>query len=204
MNILTDALPDAVEIDGEEYPINTDFRAALRVILAYEDEELTAIEKQIITLQNLYPEQPPNTAAAVEMAGKFLNGGMEQGEAGEARQPRLYSFGKDSGLIYAAFRQTHGIDLSSADLHWWQFLALFMDLGADTAFCNLVGLRKRIKTGKATKEELRAYREMRDVIDLPEPDTRTAEEREKESEFLRLVQEGKRNREKQKQAEAGL
>ena len=48
----------------------------------------------------------------------------------------------------------------------------------------LIGLRKRIMTGKATKEERQAYQEMKDVLELEQPDTRTLEEKEQEAEFL--------------------
>lgn len=191
MNVLVDELPEAVEIGGQVYPIETDFRAALRCILAFEDEDLTGLEKQAVLLDNLYAERPHDLQGAFEQAIKFLNGG--HGSDGEESGPRLYSFSKDAGFIFAAFRQTHGIDLETASLHWWKFLALFMDLGSETTFCQLVSLRKRIKSGKASKEELRAYREMRDVIDLPE--TRTVEDREAEAKFLQLVEEGKRKRE---------
>lgn len=195
MNLLVDELPEAVEINGEEVAINTDYRACLRVILAFEDPDLTGLEKQLILLSNIYPELPADSDTAARQAVKFLNGGEEKAQDDSGPGLRLYSFSKDSSYIFAAFRQTHGIDLETAQLHWWKFLALFMDLGQDTTFCQLIGLRKRIKTGKASKEELRAYREMRDVIDLPEADTRSLEEREREAEFLRLVQEGQKHRE---------
>lgn len=197
MNILIDELPSAVEIDGREYALETDFRACLRAILAFEDSELTTWEKQAALLDNLYPEQPHDLEEAFRLGVRFLNGGEEVGEDEDAENkvsPRLYSFSQDARYIFAAFRQTHGIDLETTRLHWWKFLALFLDLGADTTFCNLVSLRKRIKTGKASKEELKVYREMRDVIDLPEPDTRTYEEREQEAEFMRMVNAAMRER----------
>lgn len=130
---------------------------------------------------------------AIQKATLFLNGGHAgTDDEDDVVHPRLYSFGKDADFIFSAFRQTHGIDLETADMHWFKFLALFMDLGQDTTFCHLVGLRKRIKTGKATKEERAAASEMGDLIDIPEPDTRTPDEKEAEAEFLRLVGEGKK------------
>lgn len=191
MNLLVEDLPEAVEIDEIETPINSDFRSCLRVILAFEDNELTWLEKQTLMLVNLYPEKPANIQMAIEQAIKFLNGGHED-DNDETPKPRVYSFSKDADLIYAAFYQTHGIDLQTAELHWWKFLALFKDLGADTAFCQLIGLRKRVKTGKASKEERRTAREMGEMFDIPELDTRTPEERDQEAEFLRLVQEGQK------------
>jgi hypothetical protein len=186
MNLLVEDLPEAVEIDGIETPINSDFRSCLRVILAFEDNELTGLEKQMLLLANLYPERPGNIEKAIEQAIKFLNGGREDGDDG-THKPRVYSFSKDADLIFAAFYQTHGIDHQTTELHWWKFQALFMDLGADTAFCQLVNLRKRVKTGRATKEERRAAREMGAIFDVPELDTRTPDEREAEARFLELV-----------------
>ena len=46
-----------------------------------------------------------------------------------------------------------------------------------------------MKTGKASKEERAAAREMGDIIDLPDIDNRTLDEKELESEFLRKVRE---------------
>lgn len=191
MNLLIDPLPTSVEIDGVEYKVNTDFRYALRAILAFEDESLVNTEKQIILLDNLYPVMPSNISEALRLAGLFLNGGKENDDSVE-QQPRLYSFSKDANLIYAAFKQTHGIDLADTEyLHWWKFLALFMDLGSDTAFCNLVGLRKRVKAGTATKDERKSAREMGDLFDVPEFDNRSLEEKEQEAKFLQMLEKGK-------------
>jgi len=194
VNVLVDQFPTAVQIDGSEYEIETDYRSCLRVILAFEDAALTDLEKQMVLLANMYPgSTPPDVRQAIEQATRFLNGGKEA-DGEEAGTPRLYSFGQDASFIFAAFRQTHGIDLETEQMHWWKFLALFLDLGADTTFCKVVSLRKRVKTGTATKEEKRLAREMGAVFDIPEIDTRTPEEKERETEFLRLVQEGERSR----------
>ena len=186
MNILTDALPLSVEVGGVEYPVNVDFRAALRSIMAFEDADLTADEKQIVMLYNLYGEDvPTDINGAMEQAAWFLNCGDKPQEKDSG--PRLFSFSKDARFIFAAFKQTHGIDLDSASLHWWKFLALFMDLGSETAFCQLTALRKRIKSGKATKEEKSAARDMGDLFDLDEAQDMTLEEREALAHFERLT-----------------
>ena len=195
MNILTDAPPETVEINTTEYRLNTDFRACLKIIMAFEDNELTPQEKQFILLGNLYSVVPNDLEAALDRANWFLNGGKDSATNTDEENPRVYSFAKDGNFIYAAFRQTHGIDLATAKLHWWTFLALFMDLGQDTTFCQLTALRKRLKTGKASKEEKAAALSMGEMIDLPEIDDRTLDEKEAENEFLRKVREleAKRN-----------
>lgn len=198
MNILVEQLPTTVQIDGEDVALDTDFRSALRAILAYEDEDLTRGEKIGLLIENLYPEPPSNLEAAARQGIWYLNGGEMPRD--EAPGPRLYSMAHDARYIYAAFRQTHGIDLQAIDyLHWWSFLALFMDLGSNTAFCGLVGFRKRLKAGKLSKDERRSYLEMKEVVDLPERDTRTPDEKAREDEFMRLVEEGRKRRAAQAQ-----
>jgi hypothetical protein len=188
MNILTDTLPETVVIDGLEYKLNTDFRAALRVIMAFEDVELTGYEKQVILIKVLYQQPPALLQEAVEKANWFLNGGKTGST--ESDGTRLYSFAKDADFIFAAFRQTHGIDLRRAELHWWEFMALFMDLGSETTFSSLISLRKRVKNGTATKEEKKAAQDMGELFDVPEVDTRTVDEKEAEREFMRLIKGG--------------
>jgi len=192
VNILVDELPTKVLVGGIECKIETDFRACLRIILAFEDDELTDYEKQMILLANLYRKLPADVEGAVRMGLKFLDGGVEPSEEAELKE-RMYAFNKDAGLIFAAFKQTHGIDLDTDKIHWWKFIALFMDLGSDTAFCNLIGLRKRMSDGTATKEERRLADELGDdVVKIPQKDLRTPEEKAREDEFMRLVKGGGR------------
>jgi len=195
MNILVDAPPESITIADTEYQLNTDFRACLKIIMAFEDNELTPQEKQLVLLGNLYSVVPNDLTAALDRANWFLNGGKENtSDENEITPVRVYSFAKDGNFIYAAFRQTHGIDLSTAQLHWWTFLALFMDLGQDTTFCQLTALRKRLKTGKASKEEKAAAHDMGEMIDLPDVDERSLDEKEAENEFLSKVRELKEKR----------
>jgi len=191
MNILVEQMPVAIEIDGREYEINYDFRSCLRIILAFEDPELAMIEKQIVLFDNLYKERPENLKEAFEKGIRFLNGGKENQEE---ERPRLYSFEKDSNFIMAAFQQTHGIDLENAEMHWWKFMALFMDMGSETTFSSIVSLRKRLKNGTATKEERSLAREIDDILELPELDNRTLDERESDEEFLSQIRAARNRR----------
>lgn len=186
MNILVDRLPTTLKVNGQEYRIDSDFRTCLRIMLAFQDAELAGFEKSVIFFENLFIDKPEDVKAALENGSWFLNGG--KAEKDEDEGPRVFGWNKDANLIFAAFQQTHGIDLNAIEyMHWWKFLALFMDLGSETAFCNLVGMRKRVKTGKASKEERQMAREMGDAFIVEEIDDRTVEEREAERAFLAMV-----------------
>lgn len=165
-----------VEIDGKEYELNTDYRAALYTILAFEDDELTQSEKACKMLDNLYFEMPDNLELALEKAQWFLNSGKKPLE--DDNPQRLYSFEQDAELIFSAFQQTHGINLNNTNLHWWRFFSLFMDLGKNTFFCSLTGLRSRYYAGKCTKEEKEEIHKMGDTFYVSQNTNLTFEEKE--------------------------
>ena len=211
MNILVSELPTSVTVNGRDIPINTDFRQSLAILLAFEDKELSGSEKSEIMLRGLFPDlsqyaphgdlqelTPRDWQDVLERANWFLNGGEEVKDDG-TKKPTVFSFTKDANLIYAAFQQTHGTDLQSVDMHWWRFLALFMDLGSETAFCQLTALRKRKKMGKLSKEERAMVRETGELFEVPEMDTRTLEEKEFENEFYRQAKEARAERKRAKE-----
>ena len=165
-SFLIEQFPDAIEIDGEIFTVNTDFRVGLQIMADFENPEFDQDERAYLMLNRIYVDLPEDKdlqfyQKAMEKAVKFLNAGDESAQDTEGK-PRLYSFNKDARLIYSAFSQTHAVDLQTADMHWWRFLALFMDLGADTAFNSMVNLRKRYHDGKLTDEEKKLVAQLGD------------------------------------------
>ncbi len=189
-NILVEAPPESIEIKGQMVEVNWDFRSCLRTILAFEDMELTGIEKSIVLIRNLYKEEPPDIREAIEKGIIFLDGGIEPDP--DNPDSRIFSFNQDARFIMAGFRQTYHMDLQKEELHWWTFLALFMDLGPDTTFSNLVGLRKRVKDGDATKEERKVASDLGEIFELPNFWDKTIEELEAEKMFFDALESGEK------------
>lgn len=168
MNYLLERMPQAVLIDSEAVPINTDFRVCLRAIQALEDERLMEHEKLTVLLTLLYPDPPKNTALAIKQGLKFLNLG-EEADAAKLKQQQVYSLTKDSSYIYTAFKSTFNIDLNSVEyLHWWKFRSLFADLGRDCFFNTLISLRSRQQSGKLTDSEKEFVRKNPELMSLTE------------------------------------
>ena len=201
MNILIDELPTKIEVNNKIYAINANFRNCLKIMEAFEDDELTDMEKYYVMLDLLYEEMPSqeDIEVAIEKAIKFLDGwnskavekAKEDNELLEdTKDLRLYSFSKDAKYIYSAMQQTHKIDLEKVDfMHWWKFLCLFLDLNRECYFSQMIYLRRQKQKGKLTDEERRTYYEMREILDLNYvPET----EREK-SEFEILLEAGENN-----------
>lgn len=161
MNRLTSKAPEFVKIDDIEYKINTNFRDCLKIILAFEDVNLTQDEQVRVLLYNLYSNEDGelsetlvNYQKAVELGIKFLDCGENNTDKKDNDKPRVYSFSQDSKYINSAIlNKTNGVNLEMIDyLHWWTFVNYFMDMG-ESQFSNIVHLREQHRKGKLTKEE---------------------------------------------------
>lgn len=171
------ALPDTVMVDGKAFLINTDFRVWLRF---ERDLKKHNKDKQPFDVSYLFPEDMPakidiNKLIEFERPPKELPRpiGQDDGRI-------IVDFDIDSDLIYAAFWQTYGIDLLTADLHWYQFTALFSSISEETMMAKVMGYRSYKKTDRKRdiRDELRRSWEI-----LPEL---TDEERKEIEEFESL------------------
>lgn len=154
MNILTDRLPETVEIGGAAFEINTDFRAGIAFELMVEKGE----EQIGKLLAPFFPDGFPSEIVTEDFVRDALDKTLvfyrmgddtEQKESKPGKQ--AYSFEVDAETIFADFWRYYGLDLSSSYLHWWSFRALLMGLPDDSGLkqrvyyrtCDLAGLPKK-------------------------------------------------------------
>lgn len=133
MNILTDKLPESVDLFGSPVPVRADHRSCIRAIVALlDDDTLDNDEAVCMAFRAFYVGdefwmQFPEEALAAET--EFLRGAPVpalpgQKSGGGTTNDRAYSFLYDQAAMYAAFWQQYRIDLTHDTLHWWQFKAL--------------------------------------------------------------------------------
>lgn len=164
-NMLIDALPDEVEIDGKMYPINCGHTIGIQFELLML-EDMPDSEKLGHALTLYYPEQPENVSEAIKKILWFYRCGKEESNVeriGGANRGPAYSFEQDDRMIYAAFLEQYGIDLTDAKafLHWWQFCALLESLSDKCKFSQVVGYRTMEIPRKMPKHEKDFYLEMK-------------------------------------------
>lgn len=162
MNILYDDLPQSVCIDGIEYPIYTDFRRWIKI------EELLS---ERVSAENVaeavllcYKTLPKNLKDAVSGIAHFHAMGEKGARVSEKTKP-LYSFGCDGVYIYGAFWEKYGIDLTKAQMHWWQFAALFRSL-TECRFTKIMQWRAVDLAQIKNKEQKRIYRRLKRLYAL--------------------------------------
>lgn len=168
MNVLTDKFPTKIKVNDKILRINSDFRNCIKIIQAFEDEDLFDEEKYLILIKRLYVDEVEENdfEEALIKGIKFLDLG-EENKKNSNTSKRLYSFIKDDSYIYTGIRQSHNIDLNSIEyLHWWNFVYLFLDIGQDCMFNQLIYYRQRKNEGKLTKDERKVYLSMRKILDL--------------------------------------
>jgi Bacteriophage Gp15 protein. len=163
-------LPKTLTVDKFEYDICSDFRPALRSIMAFEDSEISAEAKFQILLINTYGEDniPNDTEEAIRQAIWFLDCGKEPDEQGEGKKsPRLMSWAKDEQLIFSSINKKAGYSVRQCEyLHWWDFVGLFLE-PCESFFSQVLAIRaKRAKGKKLEKYEKDFYEQNKDIVDL--------------------------------------
>ena len=120
MNLLTDRLPDKLDINGVGYPVYTDFRVWIKAAVMLEGSErgaylLPKLLKLCLMPCNGKPFPEPGGFFAAFL--NFYLCGEKPAEAKKKkgkRRPALFSYEYDAELIYAAFMAQYGIDLRAA------------------------------------------------------------------------------------------
>lgn len=177
-------LPTTINIEGNEYDIQSDFRAVLDILIACEDPDLSDIEKQDVMYQILYKDAnqiPAHCyAEACKKAADFIDGGME--DTRKKPQKKVIDWQRDAAMIMPAVNKVAGRELRAEKyMHWWTFLGYFMEI-EDGLFSQVLSIRqKKAKHKKLEKWEREFERENSNLVKLP---TVQSEEQKKEIENL--------------------
>lgn len=168
-------LPKSVTIGEEEFSIRYDFRVILDIFEAMNDASLSNEDRALAVLQMFYIdfERLTDYEAAMQEFFKFINGGRIEEASQKAMQ--LVSWDQDFSYIIAPINRVLGYEARAVDydikrntggLHWWTFLAAYLEIG-DCFFAQIVGIRsKKAKGKKLDKSEQEFYKMNRDAVDI--------------------------------------
>lgn len=173
MNFLIDGLPDCVTIGGKSVPIVTDFRTGIRFERLILSERMSDEEKLNECLRLYFPQtliNPQDVPDTIDQVLWFYRCGKDKDyepSGGSGSSEKAFDYDYDAGHIYAAFMQTYSIDLTSCEMHWWQFKALFDALPESTMFIKIVGYRTAEVPEKASAEMKRQIERRKKLYALP-------------------------------------
>ena len=156
-NIILDELPDAVEVSGKHYAINTDFRSSIDFAIVLHDNNIDPLERIVRGLDIYYTAEMPDDKGKAYAAcigfyrcGEEIEEAEEEGEAQKRKAPeikrpprkRVLDYEQDARYIFAAFMGQYRMDLSEIDyLHWWKFKAMMDGLNDSQMIVKIMGYR---------------------------------------------------------------
>ena len=154
-SLLTDSLPDSIELDGRRLEIYTDTMTALQCLTMIDDEDIPEVIRVSCVIEAMVKESgeitPSMYVDAFSAILRFLKGYSVEGRRSSEQ---LLSYSQDHALIVASFRQAYGMDIEDIQrTHWWEFQALLSGLPEDTRLSQVIALRGREIDPKAPPAE---------------------------------------------------
>lgn len=148
-------LPKTVAVGGEELAIRTDFRVILTIMEAISDPDLSVQDRALCLIELFYmePDRVRNAKEAVEACYSFI----DMGEPSGKKSPRVMDWKQDFKYIIAPVNRVLGCeargieydyDTNTGGLHWWTFMAAYMEIGGDCMFSQIVSIRDKQARGK--------------------------------------------------------
>ena len=190
MNILIDILPNEVNIEGEDYKINSDFRTSILFELLMQDNSISEEDKIIQALELYYPKLPKDINKAIEGILWFYRCGKDEvknNNKGTGKSTNVYSFNFDDDYIYSAFLDQYGVDLQDIEyLHWWKFKAMFKSLKEDNELVKIMGYRAMDVNKIKDKEQKEYYKNMKELYKIPSNISKNEKEKLSEIEEILL------------------
>lgn len=167
MSLLTERLPDCVEVRGKNWDIDPDFRLMVELENAVTSAGGLSPEVLANLLQRFYRQEPDPEEAVEGMLWFYRCGKEESREAGASGTSRAYDFEQDAEALYTSFLQAYRIDLSMDKVHWWRFRRLMFGLPADTPFSQRLHYRTA-DTSSMGKEQKKHYSKMKRLYAIQE------------------------------------
>jgi len=200
------ALPDVLTVGGEDYSIRTDYRNVLDVFEAFQNPDLSDVEKWEVAIYMMFECFSCYDDAFEAAEAGFLVEGAENGfpideaikqiswfiSAGQPEKQVLeqptYNWTKDEQMIFSAVNKVAGKETRELEyLHWWTFLGYFNEVGEGT-FSFIVGIRNKLNKGKKLeKHEKEFLSHNKELVLLKKPLTK--EEQEQEDAYKSLLDE---------------
>lgn len=161
-------LPQTVEIGGRYISIDPDFRVFVALETEMESDEPDVAGVISAFYRGVVPQDVEKAVEKFILFYSCHDGGEEYRPNTESKGKdagKWYDFAQDADALLASFLDAYGIDLSTAELHWWTFRRLMLNLPPDTPFMQRVKYRTA-DTSKMTKEERKHYIKMRNIYAL--------------------------------------
>lgn len=133
--------PLFAKVKGEKYPINTDYRIALKCLDIINDDSIGDTERTYAVVYKLFGFIPDDQDMAefVNKVEKYIGCGTSQQEHKERKKDMDFEY--DWKYLVASFMSDYQINLNESNMHWYQFIDLIQGLTDKTIMSRVRELR---------------------------------------------------------------
>lgn len=119
--------PEYVEIEGQKFKINTDFRVAIECDKVARDDTIQDYERALAIIYLLFGdvifEKTEYQPKFLELAMKYLSCGKDEKEIKENKEEPDFDFEQDLELVRISFMSDYnGLDIKDTHMHFWEFM----------------------------------------------------------------------------------
>lgn len=133
-------LPSQIEVGGLFYAIKTDFREWLKF------GEIIKQPFEVYDLAFLFEENVPLVVDFTKELLEFYENKNATPNYNDKSSERTLDYILDGEYIVGSFMSAYGIDLTSVDMHWHLFKALFVSLPDTSKITQIMGMRSYKKS----------------------------------------------------------
>lgn len=152
-------LPTGIELGGELFLFDTDFRTWIEFLRIYEDAG--------VAWSGVFSERVPDGDEWVEPALEFAMSKNSTPTGSEGSAERALDFIEDGDYLVGSFWQAYGINLAEIEyMHWHVFLALFRSLPSSTKIMEIMSYRT-FKESDLKEKPIDRYKKARSRWKLP-------------------------------------
>lgn len=187
-------LPRTLEICNKKYAIRTDFRSVLKIIAAFNDENLSNEEKVFICLSRIYEhlEQIPRTKEAYEEAYRAARDFIDCRLSNDDPGPAILNWEKDEQMLFTAINKVAGTEVRTLPyLHWWSFIGFFSEIDRESLFGVVLMIRQKKSQHKnLEKNEQEFFNANRDLCAVSRDEAKKTPEDHMREMYEQLLMKG--------------
>lgn len=162
-------LPNTIYIEGDPFLVKTDFRDWIKFGELIKDENC-----RIIDLMYLFPQEiPVNKPFMPALLDFYTNPNITPKLDDSTDNTKALDYVLDGEYIVGSFMQVYGIDLTTCDMHWHLFKALFTSLPEKCKIKEIMSFRTWQKNDAKYETSMRKARE---IWSFPKEETQEEKE----------------------------
>lgn len=147
--------PQSVKANGHEYPIRTDYRAVIDLLIALTDPDMTGDSeaetnyiKCMLVLEIMVPDYENVPEDDLTEVIKEIFSFIDMGITSKKKAIRTMDWEQDAALIIPAVNKVLNKEIRAERyIHWWTFLSAYLEIG-ECSFSNILHIRQKKAQGK--------------------------------------------------------